>query len=95
MMEDADDQDFIIFHPIENAMFPMCEAAIGLALSCRSRACLRMIPQQHKRLVKAAHIGFRRVLAKMRKAIIVYLAQVRDGRIGKLNFSHALPAVWR
>lgn len=31
----------------------------------------------------------------MREAIFVYLAQVRDGRIGKLYFSHALPAVWR
>ena len=95
MMQYTNDQDLVSLDRVENPMFLMNKATIGLAKFGCGRARVGMIPQQGKSPVEAAHIGFANFLAELRKAEFVNLAQVRYSRTGKSDVSHASPAVWR
>ena len=89
MVDDANDQNEVAVHAIENPVLPVNEAADGIAQFALFRASPGVPAQQVEELVKATRIDIGHVIAKLFRAIFINAGQIGARRRAEPDFSHA------
>ncbi len=95
MVQNADDQYGIVFDHVEYPVLAMHKATICLAEVRDGYPGVGMIRQKGEGCIETMHVGVADLLAKLREAEFVDLAQVGNRSIAENDVSHALHAAWR